>query len=100
MRGASIIVLTRRFWGNYRQWALRRRRCFAVGRGQLGADESFCRIRMVMIGYWSKRTPRQRSHRTLENNSLVVSLALSLRLDTIVAYRLSFVALDSSFSTC
>lgn len=54
---------------------------------------------MVVVWYRPKGTPRKRSHWTLEHHTLIVALALSLRLDAVVAYWFSLIALDATFST-
>lgn len=92
------IILTWRLGRDNGQWPLRGGG-LALTCVQLRIDEGLSRVWVVMIRQRSERPSGNGSHRTLEHHSLVVALALSLRLDTIAAYRLSFIALDAALST-
>lgn len=66
---------------------------------QLRIDKRFGWIMMVMVWQRTEMASGYCPHWALEDNSLIIALALSLRLDTVVAYRLSLIALDAPFST-
>src|SRR6478752_2548714 len=85
-----VSIVAKRWWfrSNHWQWALRRRLWLQVTRMR----------RSGRIVSRAIRTSLYCAHGVLEDDSLVVALALSLRFDTVVAYRSSFVTFYSALS--